>query len=289
MIATDFQFSGPIAAREYTSHMANNYGTLGRRQQSAGWQWFAFGFIMGIILFGCIVASFFGAVAFGAVEVPGVSIGPSPQPALQIITATPQPATATPLATDTPQPTATTEAAAAEVVLPDPTTVGLNIDSPPTGGDTQPTPDGAVVVASTPTVVTQLDPSTVAGGDEPTPGLGAPSTSGLGASGSDTSTVDSGIPAVLDLLKTDTIDIPGGSFQMGTTITEAAEAVRECQDVFGGNCLLSYTEDSAPAREVQVSPFQIERTEVTYEQYIAFLNFLGPQSHASGCGGGQPC
>ncbi len=277
--------------------MAKDYGTLGRRPQSAGWQWFAFGFIMGIILFGCLVAAFFGTVAFGVVQVPGVSIGPSPAAELRIITATPQPATATSLPSATPIPSATPEPGQADVATPAATeNTDLSLDNPPTGDEATanapaPTADGAVAVAPTATSAVQLDPDAVAtDGEVPTaaaePGLGVGALDTSGGNGGTSGEGD--IPAVLDVLKSDLINIPGGQFQMGTTITEAAEAVRECTDVWGGLCQLSYSEDSAPPRPVTISPFQIERTEVTYEQYIAFLNLMGPRSHLTGCEG-NPC
>jgi formylglycine-generating enzyme required for sulfatase activity len=266
--------------------MARDYGTIGRRQQSAGWQWFAFGFIMGIILFGCLVATFFGAVAFSIIEVPGVAIGPTEQAPIQIITATPQPATATPLPSETPLPSPTTAAVTEAVVVPNPTEdTGLSLDNPPIGSTPQATLPGSVQVADTPTPAAVIDPSNVAGSDEGDTG----STGGLGVQPVQPQSADTGgIPAVLDILRSDTIDVPGGSYQMGTTITEGAEAVRECTDVWGGLCQISYVEDSSPVHTVQVSTFEIERTEVTYEQYIAFLNFMGPRSHLNGCDG-QPC
>ncbi len=269
--------------------MAKDYGTLGRRPQSAGWQWFAFGFIMGIILFGCVVAAFFGTVAFGVVQVPGVSIGPSPQAQIQIITATPLPATATSIPSATPLPSATPALPDAEVAAPTADTGDLSLDNPPDGANAAPTVAGSVAVAPTPTPAeaVQLDIDDVATENEEAPsppGLGAQA---LGAGGVTTS-AEGDIPAVLDVLKTDMVEVTGGQFQMGTTITEGAEAVRECQDVWGGLCQLSYVEDSAPARPVTISSFEIERTEVTYEQYIAFLNLMGPRSHLSGCDG-NPC
>ncbi|NDJ59780.1 MAG: formylglycine-generating enzyme family protein [Chloroflexi bacterium] len=43
-----------------------------------------------------------------------------------------------------------------------------------------------------------------------------------------------------------------------------------------------------PTHQVQLSPYEIEVTEVTYQQFLAFMNILGPGSHRNGCGG-QPC
>jgi formylglycine-generating enzyme required for sulfatase activity len=84
------------------------------------------------------------------------------------------------------------------------------------------------------------------------------------------------------------IFVPGGEFMMGTTVSEVAEAVRECTDVYNANCQLSYGEDSIPQHSVELAAYQIEQTEVSYRQIVNFLNILGPGSHLNGCDG-QPC
>jgi formylglycine-generating enzyme required for sulfatase activity len=96
-------------------------------------------------------------------------------------------------------------------------------------------------------------------------------------------------PAELgDIIGSELVYVQGGQpFQMGTTPQEILDAVEQCVNVEGGDCLVEFGEDSVPAHEVTVSTFQIERTEVTYRQYLAFLNALGPNSHVSGCNG--PC
>lgn len=99
---------------------------------------------------------------------------------------------------------------------------------------------------------------------------------------------DAAIPDVLRNLRTRTVSVAGGTFTMGTTAAEVNEAVRQCVDVDGGVCQLSYGEDSSPPHQVTVDPFQMEVFEVSYAQYIAFLNFMGPRSHLNGCDG-QPC
>ncbi|MBC7811612.1 MAG: SUMF1/EgtB/PvdO family nonheme iron enzyme, partial [Burkholderiales bacterium] len=102
------------------------------------------------------------------------------------------------------------------------------------------------------------------------------------------SVVPGEIPAPLIGLVSDMVPVVSGTFQMGTTSQEVANSVRECVDTWGGACTLAMGEDSAPAHQVTIDPYQIETTEVTYEQYIAFLNFMGPNSHRNGCDG-QPC
>jgi iron(II)-dependent oxidoreductase len=104
-----------------------------------------------------------------------------------------------------------------------------------------------------------------------------------------------GPPAELEGIASQLIFIPEGTFIMGTSQDALAGAVRACTDA-GGNCITAYGEDSLPPHQVQVSAFSIERTEVTYEQYVAFLSYLQKsgtgKNHLNGCGVGgiaQPC
>jgi formylglycine-generating enzyme required for sulfatase activity len=95
------------------------------------------------------------------------------------------------------------------------------------------------------------------------------------------------IPAILESTRSLAVTIPGGVFTVGTTPVEVAEAVNECiRD--GGTCEASYAEDSFPAHEVMVDSFLLETTEVTFEQYVTFLNVRGPDTHINGCAG-FPC
>lgn len=103
----------------------------------------------------------------------------------------------------------------------------------------------------------------------PTPGLG--------------SDVDPRLLAIASEL----VPVNGGTFTMGTTTEEAAQAVDECA-LFGKQCDILWTQDSTPAHQVTLDPYQIEVTEVTTTQYVAFLNWMGPESHKNGCLG-QPC
>lgn len=82
--------------------------------------------------------------------------------------------------------------------------------------------------------------------------------------------------------------VTGGTFDMGTTPAEVLAAVQLCVEDQGGNCLIEMGDDSAPPHRVTINPFQIEVTEVTYQQYVDFLNLLGPGSHQNGCDG-LPC
>jgi len=95
------------------------------------------------------------------------------------------------------------------------------------------------------------------------------------------------IDPILASLASPLVEIEGGTFNMGTTAQEVAAAVRECIDRDGGDCDPSFGEDATPRVTVTLSDFAIERTEVSNEQYIAFLNTLinGPEglTHENGC------
>jgi formylglycine-generating enzyme required for sulfatase activity len=79
--------------------------------------------------------------------------------------------------------------------------------------------------------------------------------------------------------------VEGGSFVMGTTLEEATTALNECAD-YGRNCFnIGWVNDAIPAHRVTVDDFYLERTEVTLRQFVAFLNWRGPNSHLAGCGG----
>ncbi len=99
-----------------------------------------------------------------------------------------------------------------------------------------------------------------------------------------------GNPTVLAALEgqlTELMSVAGGNFIMGTTAQEVLAAVDACV-AEGGNCQLSFGEDSSPPHSVTLNAFRMERSEVTYAQYLVFLNALGPRSHLNGCDG-QAC
>jgi formylglycine-generating enzyme required for sulfatase activity len=90
------------------------------------------------------------------------------------------------------------------------------------------------------------------------------------------------------VLPTRTEIISGGTFEMGTTADEVRRAVDLCVSVHAGNCTLQMGADSVPLHTVTLNPFEMEITEVTYSQYVTFLNSMGPGSHLTGCDG-QVC
>lgn len=242
--------------------MTRNYGTLrGRRSGNAAWQWVTIGFVIG---FGCAavvgLALVIGAAsgAFGQ-DAAGFLVAGRPTQTPFVITNTPAPVTSTPQPTEvlvSPMPSATV--GQVEVLAPtatpttDPSTIQVEASETPTTEATQ-----AV----------------------------APLTS-AGNTGASVAAVQ--VPAALVGILGELRPVDGGTFQMGTTPQEVAEAVRQCTDEFEGNCQLAYGEDSFPPHNVTIDPFQMEVTEVTYAQFLAFLNSMGPNSHRNGCEG-QPC
>ncbi len=240
--------------------MSRNYGKVGgRRGGSAVWQWVIIG---GIFATFCWVIIIFALLTLGVFTFDTESIGVASQPTStpRVITATPdlnQPTAAPLIVTATPSPT--TEAAQVQVDPPTATTV------PPTP---EPTEETAPLEQATEAL--------------PTPGaINEPAFNANAANA---------IPASLSELISPLVPVDGGSFQMGTTPAEVAEAVRQCLERDGGNCVASYAEDSYPVHQVTIDPFQMEITEVTYEQYIAFLNWKvqssgGTWRHTNGCDG----
>ncbi len=86
---------------------------------------------------------------------------------------------------------------------------------------------------------------------------------------------------------TELVNVAGAAFMMGTTSEEAQQAVDECA-LYGSTCDIAWVTDSIPEHTVVVDSFRMELYEVTLEQYVQFLNSLGPDSHADGCSG-QAC
>lgn len=83
------------------------------------------------------------------------------------------------------------------------------------------------------------------------------------------------------------VRIPAASFMMGTTAQEIQGAVRECLERDAGDCQLIFGEDSVPQHTVTLDAYAMEVTEVSFRQYLAFLNAgaMGAGSHRDGCFG----
>jgi formylglycine-generating enzyme required for sulfatase activity len=243
--------------------MSRNYGSLGRRSSSAAWQWVIIGMILG---FGCSAIIVLGALAFGVLNLDGQSVVDLPTQTPFVITATPQPVTPT----NTPSETVATE----EALVVEPPTATPTIDP------TLLTPEPTVTLTTPPLVGFGTTPQTQT---EPTANVQGSTAQGQ----SEIEDRFAGVAAQASEL----VRVEGGTFEMGTNFAEVTAAAQECQQGYGGEagaCDVSMGEDSFPAHQVTVSPFWIERTEVTYAQFLAFLNALGPSSHLTGCFG-QPC
>jgi formylglycine-generating enzyme required for sulfatase activity len=99
--------------------------------------------------------------------------------------------------------------------------------------------------------------------------------------------VQSNVPPQLAQIASQMVTITGGVYEMGTSSQEIVEAAFNCQERDGGNCPASDGEDSTPIVRVEIPSFQMEQTEVTFEQYVTFLNYLSSQGqrHTNACSG----
>lgn len=227
--------------------------SLSRRRSSGGaWLWVVMGIILGLM---CSAVVFVGALAFGAVLIDPAAIAAANSTQTPwVITSTPPPVTPTDPPTITPTVTATVE-------------VALDFQAPTASPTLNPTLQTLTVPTATPTT-----------------GSAAVQGAGTGDSAGSVSTALLALASEIRL-------ISGGTFQMGTTAAEVVSAVDECLAGYGGtagSCQLSDGVDSQPQHSVTVSSFNMEVTEVTYQQFVAFLNEMGPGSHRNGCYG-QPC
>jgi formylglycine-generating enzyme required for sulfatase activity len=231
--------------------MSRNYGNLRGRRSSGAWQWVVIGLVLG---FACAITLMLAGMAAGVlvVDAEGFPGRATPTAVVVVITSTPAPVTPTLTPTE-------------GLVTPTPT-LGIQVVAP-TATDIPPTPEEEAT-------------------EEATEAVEPPSSNAQTVQTGNTG--DDEVPPQLAALATPLIDIPGGTFTMGTTPAEVRAAVDECINVYQGACNVADGEDSSPQFEVTINPFQIEQYEVTYQQYMAFLNWLGPNSHRNGCDG-QPC
>lgn len=234
-----------------------------RRRRGGAWQWTVIGLLVG---FGCAVVIVLAGLMLGFVQITpdGASVAALPSQTPFIVTAT-----ADPNVTQAPA------AAATVLVIVTATPDTSGISTLPADSMVFPTDTLAPAAATaTPTTQAALPAATQ------TPGgigdLSAPTLTG-GA-----------VPSLISIASR-LVPVEQGTFQMGTTPAEVAEAVRQCLDQ-GGACETSFADDSLPAHNVTLDSYLIERTEVTYSQYIAFLNYLKTQGrdHTNGCGTTTP-
>ncbi|MBC8098983.1 MAG: SUMF1/EgtB/PvdO family nonheme iron enzyme [Armatimonadetes bacterium] len=241
--------------------MARDYGKVGSGRRSGGGavlQWLVIGVVFG---FGCAALVFFGLLITGYVGIDATGsgrIGSTPTALVLIVTATDDPAqpTATAIVVTATVPTQPTQAS--QIILPT-ITPAQPIETPTATTDLLATPATAATVAS---------------------GLPQPTAQTTTAA----NPVSAGVPALLEPLISSLVFVQGGTFRMGTTQTEVAEAVRRCTDE-GGQCQSADADDAIPQHEVTLTDFQMEANEVTFEQYVTFLNYLKTigQDHTTGC------
>lgn len=236
-----------------------NYGRIGspRRRGSGGLQWILIGFFPGILCGGLAVFALMLSGLLDGLATPLPTYTPAPEIVL-VVTATNDPNAPTPtpvVVTATPSPTPEGQA----VVLA----------SSPT-----PTTDPASVQVNTPDAVSTVEAAVG-------PGVATPTVPNPQQPSAPT------IPQLLQGIGSTMVTIPAATFQMGTTPLEVFQAVDECTTRDGGNCQASYGEDASPPFQVRLEAYQIETTEVTFRQYVAFLNYLRSQgvSHLNGCNG----
>lgn len=234
--------------------MSRNYGSLGRRSGGAGWQWMVIGSVLG---FACAAVLGIIGVITGVLSISGASIAGLPTSTPLIITATSLPATNT---------------------------------LPPTEVLVTPTSTGGVQVAvQPPTATPTLQATFLTPAPTATPTTFPTSAGAVGAPGGTAAELDEEL--LSRVTTSELLPIPGGQYNMGTTAAEVSAAVDACIQE-GGTCTPAMGEDSAPQHQVTLSAFQMERTEVTYAQYLAFMNYLeetrGPRAYFNGCLG-QPC
>jgi formylglycine-generating enzyme required for sulfatase activity len=243
--------------------MGQNYGKLGKRRGSGGFQWFVLGFLPGILCGGSVI---FAALFFGPLSdlrEPLPTYTPAPR-IVEVVTATPDPAQPSP----TPFVVTATPDTSAVVLAPSAT----------------PTPDPAVIATNTAATQIALTPGLTSPNQVEqvvAPGVPNPTVAGQAAVT---------IPPQLAGIVTTMVTIPAGTFTMGTSPLQVLEAVDQCRNRDGGLCEPSMGQDASPEFQVSLDSFQMEITEVTFGQYVAFLNYLRSQgiSHLNGCGG-FPC
>ncbi len=231
-----------------------SYGYVGRRSGGAAWQWVIIGVVMG---FGCSVVLVLLGLASGILSLDPNSVANVPTQTPFVITATAAPVTPTIAPTEAPA-TATQPIQLEDVLAP---TASPTIDA--TFLTLQPTTSLATPVGAQTNTSANLSNT---GGD---------TFASLLSYASDLGAVD------------------GGTFTMGTSPGEVSAAVAQCTDGtdYGGNpgnCDVAYGEDSYPEHQVTISAFNMEVTEVTYEQFLRFMNLMGAGSHRNGCDG-MPC
>jgi formylglycine-generating enzyme required for sulfatase activity len=243
-------------------------GSLRGRTRDSSWQWLLIGIILGMgcssVL--CLAAYAANLIVFNLGQSVASNITPTPvTQQVRVVTATPERVTAV-----SPTPLPPTPA----------TTQPLGATNTPFSLiPTQPAAYGPTPINIPTATLTTAQPLVLSSSPTPAGGVAQP-----------TFNIPGSQPTVAASTRaTDLIFIQGGTFNMGTDVAEATRAIQDCQDRDkGANCNIQFTEDSFPPHAVFVNNFYMERYEVSYQQYVDFLNTLGPSGHLNKCGG-NPC
>ncbi len=283
--------------------MQKDYGSLRRRTSDASWQWLLMGTILGLgfALVACVGGYALGMISFPPLEedssTPQVQIAPNEtEVALQALAAqqTLEAAQST-LNPETPRDTPGSDA------ISDPAETNGDVPMTPTpsplptvenvtgdtaaSGQSEPAATGQQETVLNPTATVQESSPLTTSQDQNTPVVGTPIEQPPQAIGLPQGPA---IPAELDSLKTELVAVDGATFMMGTTLEEGKQAMDECA-LYGKSCTdPNWIADSIPPHQTTVDSFQMEIYEVNLTQYVAFLNWLGPNEHRTACDG-NPC
>ena len=222
----------------------------GRRNRSAGWQWGIIGFIPGL---------FCGVIVMAVILIEGTLTQyfiPTPEPVINTVHV---------VLTATPDPNAIPPTPASQFIVvtatTDPGAAGSNVGQQPPA---QQATSAIVSVQVQPTAVPTDIPTAI-----PSPSV-VPTNE---------------VPEILQLIRSLAVTVPGGTFTMGTTPGEVTQAVDECVNRDLAQCEAAVAQDSFPAHVVTVDSYLLETTEVTFQQYVDFLNVRGPNTHINQCDG----
>lgn len=278
--------------------MGQGYGRISNRRRGSGaWQWMLIGFFPGLLCGGMVI---FALSIGGLLDSLGFSATPTPRVVTTVIevvqvhtpTTDPNLPTITPfIITATPDPEQDVSAGSVQVSAPTATPPAPVEATDVTDAATDDTGSTIVTLGdSTPiSDATSVVPDTTTNADSPETdtGVSVPATDVPSSPGGTTST-EATVPEMLAGIISPLVTVPGGEFTMGTTPNEVLLAVDECVNRDDANCQASYGEDSHPSFRVNLDTYQMEVYEVSFTQYVAFLNYMRTQgmNHLTGCGGG---
>jgi len=271
--------------------------SLRRRTSNSGIQWLIIGLILGLGLASvvCVAGYVLKVITIGAPDslaaLSTPTVGPSSTPvvvtSVVVIIATSAPILTLPVSASTAATSAATMAAT--IVATSQANVAATVTPFVIAAVSSPAIDLTVVAGNNGTGATSAQTTPTSGLVAfPTTGAGAPIGNGLPAAiGTGSATQGSAPnPVASSLTPTELVSLAGATFNMGTTATEANTAVTDCVNRDKGQCVLIDAEDSTPAHQVLVNAFQMERYNVSFNQYLTFLNSLNnADTYKTGCDG----